>query len=338
MGRQRWYARVQGRDILFKERNSFEFGHDLAVTASVQYLFGGKPHDSDLDEVRDWLDTCPDTPIGAKVDAAGCPTDSDRDSVDDGIDKCPDTPVGCKVDKNGCSIDADGDGVCDGLDQCPNTPKGAKVDAHGCPLDSDGDGVFDGLDQCESTAKGCSVDEKGCPQDEDGDGVCDALDKCPGTPAGAQVDAQGCETDASKLEGDLLDTGQLRVTGVTFQPGTANPTAGMSKLDPVGEVFTKWPELRVEIGVHTDPEGKTTPAALTKETQARADAVRAYLLQKYPQLKADQLVAKGYGTSRPLASNASEAGRTLNRRIEFTVLNKNVIVQSGGKRRLGTKP
>src|SRR6185369_10400947 len=81
MGRQRWYARVQGRDILFKERDSFEFGHDLAVTASVQYLFGGKPHDSDLDEVRDWLDKCPDTPIGAKVDAAGCPTDSDRDSV-----------------------------------------------------------------------------------------------------------------------------------------------------------------------------------------------------------------------------------------------------------------
>ena len=193
-------------------------------------------------------------------------------------------------------------------------------------------------DQCENTAKGCSVDEKGCPQDEDGDGVCDALDKCPGTPAGAQVDAQGCETDASKLEGDLLDTGQLRVTGVTFQPGTANPAAGMSKLDPVGEVFTKWPELKVEIGVHTDPEGNTKPAALTKETQARADAVRAYLLQKYPQLKADQLVAKGYGTSRPLAANASEAGRTLNRRIEFTVLNKNVLVQSGGKRRLGTKP
>jgi OOP family OmpA-OmpF porin len=54
--------------------------------------------------------------------------------VADYLDKCPDTPKGVKVDANGCPIDSDGDGVPDSLDKCPDTPKGVKVDANGCPI------------------------------------------------------------------------------------------------------------------------------------------------------------------------------------------------------------
>jgi len=60
--------------------------------------------------------------------------DSDCDGVCDYLDKCPDTPKGCKVDKDGCPLDSDGDGVCDGLDKCPGTPLGVAVDADGCPI------------------------------------------------------------------------------------------------------------------------------------------------------------------------------------------------------------
>ena len=80
-GDSRWYARLQVRDVMFKERRSYEFGHDVAVTAAIQYLWKGKVRDADLDGVRDWLDRCPDTPIGATVDASGCPKDSDRDGT-----------------------------------------------------------------------------------------------------------------------------------------------------------------------------------------------------------------------------------------------------------------
>ncbi|HYM79784.1 MAG TPA: porin family protein, partial [Candidatus Limnocylindria bacterium] len=204
---QRTWLRLQVRDIWFQERSRQGLGNQFAATAGLHFLFGGKPRDMDLDGVRDWLDQCPGTPIGATVDARGCPQDADRDSVFDGIDECPNTPLGCKVDRKGCPSDADGDGVCDGVDQCADTPKGASVDDKGCPNDSDGDGVVNGVDQCENTPAGCQVDERGCPKDADGDGVCDGLDQCPATGPGLKVDPAGCPIELIERETELLDTG-----------------------------------------------------------------------------------------------------------------------------------
>jgi OOP family OmpA-OmpF porin len=42
--------------------------------------------------------------MGAKVDAKGCPVDSDGDGVADYMDKCPNTPAGIKVNAEGCPI------------------------------------------------------------------------------------------------------------------------------------------------------------------------------------------------------------------------------------------
>ncbi len=157
-------------------------------------LFAKK--DSDHDGVPDYLDKCPDTPAGVKVDATGCPLDSDGDGVPDYKDKCPNTPPGVKVDSAGCPLDSDGDGVPDYLDKCPNTPHGVKVDAEGCPLDSDGDGVPDYKDKCPNTPPGVKVDSVGCPLDSDLDGVPDYKDKCPNTPPGVIVDSVGCPLDS----------------------------------------------------------------------------------------------------------------------------------------------
>ena len=91
------------------------------------------------------------------------PVDSDGDGVPDYLDKCPETPKGVKVDKDGCPVDSDGDGVPDYLDKCPGTPAGIKVDIDGCPLDSTGNGVPDYLDKCPGTPPGTKVDQDGCP-------------------------------------------------------------------------------------------------------------------------------------------------------------------------------
>ncbi len=75
----------------------------------------------------DDIDTCPETPDGATVDANGCADsqkDTDGDGVSDDIDTCPETPDGATVDTNGCADsqkDTDGDGVSDDIDTCPET-------------------------------------------------------------------------------------------------------------------------------------------------------------------------------------------------------------------------
>jgi OmpA-OmpF porin, OOP family len=321
----RTYLRLQVRDVFAFDRTP-ELANHVAVTAALQFAFGGKPKDIDLDGVRDWLDACPQTPIGARVDARGCPTDADRDSVFDGIDKCENTPAGCRVDRTGCPLDADGDGVCDGLDQCADTPKGATVNAVGCPGDADRDSVLDGIDQCPGTPAGATVNAQGCPSDADGDGVFDGVDQCANTPRGTPVDARGCPTPEGEREVELVETGMIRLQNVNFASGDAE-VAPESRpvLDAVGPVLVRYPTLRIEIGGHTDAEG--SDAANRRLSEARARAVRAYLTNAFTGIQPDRLTVRGYGESRPIASNATDAGRAANRRVEFVVLNKGELIR-----------
>ncbi len=306
---------------------------DQQVWAGLDFAWGGKPKDTDMDGVPDKKDKCPDTPQGATVDANGCPTDSDGDGVWDGLDKCLGTPKGATVDASGCPKDTDGDGVYDGIDKCPDTPKGATVDATGCPKDSDGDGVYDGLDKCPNTPTGATVDASGCPKDSDGDGVYDGLDQCPDTPAGLKVDADGCPIEVTEKETELLDTGMIRLQGVNFATGKADLAPdSYSALDAVGAVLRKWPQLRIEIGGHTDSRGSAS--SNQKLSEARAESVRNYLLNKFPEIKPEQLTAKGYGESRPIAPNNSALNMAKNRRVEFVVLNKDVLKKEIEKRKM----
>jgi outer membrane protein OmpA-like peptidoglycan-associated protein len=321
---QRTYIRFQARDFFFRERDALEFSDHFAVSLGLHYLWGGKSRDSDLDGVRDALDTCPSTPIGAKVDAKGCPLDSDGDRVFDGLDKCEGTPGGCTVNKDGCPSDADGDGVCDGVDTCPDTPKGATVDAKGCPSDPDGDGIMDGVDQCANTPAGCSVDEKGCPGDDDKDGVCNGQDLCPNTPEGLRVDAAGCPIEVSEKEIELLDTGMIRIQDINFDTGKATIKAeSFPVLEEVARILQQYPTLQIEVGGHTDDRGG---AALNEKLSGdRAAAVLDYLKQNFPQISSSQFTAKGYGPARPIAPNTTQLGRAKNRRVEFKVLNTSAL-------------
>ena len=329
---QRTYLRFQATDMLFQQRDQSEISSTMAVTAGLHYVMGGKARDVDHDGVRDWLDKCPDTPIGARVDANGCPMDGDHDGVFDGLDKCPDTPAGCKVDATGCSTDSDGDGVCDGLDACADTPAGATVDAKGCPMDSDGDGVLDGLDQCPATPKGCTVDARGCPADADGDGVCDGLDQCANTPAGLRVTPNGCPIVVNEKETQLLDTGTIRLGNIHFDTGKAilKPES-FAVLDTVGFILQQYPTLKIEIGGHTDNVG--TAAKNQGLSEARAKAVFDYLRGKVAGFDALGYSSKGYGLSQPVAPNSTALGRSKNRRVEFKVLNTEALRIEREKRR-----
>jgi OOP family OmpA-OmpF porin len=235
--------------------------------------------------------------------------DSDGDGICNNKDKCPDTPVGCVVDEVGCEVDSDGDGVCDGLDRCPDTPEGAIVDKRGCPKDTDGDGVFDGIDQCPDTPKGCRVDEVGCPMDSDGDGVCDGLDKCPDTPKGVEVDKVGCPKlpDLSELE------------GITFRFNKSNVIPVPNEiLNRAVALLSGYPNVKVEIDGHTDSIG--SEAYNMKLGQQRADAVKVYLVNHG--IKEENLITKSFGETKPIATNDTEEGRRMNRRIEFKIVER----------------
>ena len=241
------------------------------------------------------------------------PGDADGDSVTDALDRCPDTPKGATVDEHGCPKDSDGDGVLDGIDACSGTPRGATVDARGCPSDSDRDGVPDGIDQCPDTPRGATVDAKGCPSDSDNDGVYDGLDYCPGTPKGKQVDARGCPepgTPAGIFEGKK----KLVLEGVNFETNSARLTSSSSEvLDRVAQSLKDWPDVKVEIGGHTDSVGSESHNLSL--SRARAESVREYLMKRG--IGASRLVAKGYGESDPIADNGTAEGRAKNRRVEL---------------------
>jgi OOP family OmpA-OmpF porin len=236
----------------------------------------------------------------------GAPLDSDGDGVPNRMDQCPNTPTGAKVDTKGCPLDSDGDGVFDGLDQCPATPAGVKVTGNGCPVDTDGDGIADYKDKCPTVpAPGTP---EGCPLDTDGDGVLDAKDACPTVAAPGTAD--GCPPKAAEPAAPK----KLTLDGVNFDNDSAKlRPESTAVLDNAAATLKEWGEVRVEVAGHTD--STSSDEYNVDLSQRRADAVRAYLIDKG--VAADRLTAKGYGEANPVADNATEEGRFKNRRVEL---------------------
>lgn len=85
------------------------------------------------------------------------------------------------------------------------------------------------------------------------------------------------------------------------------------ELSKLSELIWKNPSLKVEISGHTDDVG--TAENNLALSQKRAQAVVDYLISEG--LNKDNVTAKGYGESKPRASNKDEAGRSQNRRIEL---------------------
>lgn len=87
------------------------------------------------------------------------------------------------------------------------------------------------------------------------------------------------------------------------------------KLDNLAAVFIKYPENIVVIEGHTDSTGSESHNL--QLSQRRAAAVESYLRSK--NLGIASLSSVGYGSARPVASNATAAGREQNRRVELKI-------------------
>jgi OOP family OmpA-OmpF porin len=92
-------------------------------------------------------------------------------------------------------------------------------------------------------------------------------------------------------------------------------TDSLGVLDRVSATLVRCPQTAVEVGVHSDNDG--VPSTLRDRTQARAQAIVDYLVREG--VKRERLTPTGYGGTKPIADNNSDAGRAANRRVEFTV-------------------
>ena len=87
----------------------------------------------------------------------------------------------------------------------------------------------------------------------------------------------------------------------------------MGTLNGIVQILKDNPEIKFEVGGHTDSDGDDV--LNSKLSQARAEAVRAQLITMG--IDGVRLTAKGYGKTKPISDNTSFEGKANNRRVEF---------------------
>ncbi|MEO1577877.1 MAG: OmpA family protein [Pseudomonadota bacterium] len=109
----------------------------------------------------------------------------------------------------------------------------------------------------------------------------------------------------------------IKASKITFEPGSSDLSgdAGVT-IDALVEILRECREVEMEIGGHTDSQGREVMNE--RLSQARANAVLEAIMAA--RILTGNLTAKGYGESIPIADNETEEGREANRRIEFKLL------------------
>ena len=268
-------------------------------------VYQKKSKDMDGDGVLDKNDACPE--VAGPVENKGCPwPDTDGDTVLDKDDKCP--TVAGPVENQGCPWgDADNDTVLDNVDACPSVA--GPLENKGCPWpDTDGDSVLDKDDKCPNE-KGLAV-HGGCP-DADKDNVIDKEDNCPTVPGPASN--KGCP----EVTQEVLKELKVQARAVFFVTGkavlaTADKGETDGRLEAIKDILKKYPNAKFSIEGHTDDVGSAE--SNQKLSEARAKAVVDALVAKG--VNPANLTHKGFGESKPVASNKTAQGRAQNRRTE----------------------
>lgn len=138
------------------------------------------------------------------------------------------------------------------------------------------------------------------PVDTDGDGLTDNKDRCPRSPAGAKVNAEGCWTVTVHF-----DTGKSVIKA-----------ADAKTLTDAAKMLAASPATKMATTGHTDSKG--VEKANQSLSDRRAKAVKDFLAKKG--VGADRISTSALGQTKPVADNASETGRAMNRRTEIIEL------------------
>jgi len=136
-------------------------------------------------------------------------------------------------------------------------------------------------------------------------------------PFGRSEDARNAQSEDFKRQ--LRDTGMIRTSSILFASASADlKRESRQVLDDIGRLLAERPDLRIEIAGYTD--SRASAHSNRDLSRRRAEAVKKYLVEEFPAIKAENLKAVGYGEANPVASNETRAGRKKNRRVEFKIL------------------
>lgn len=139
----------------------------------------------------------------------------------------------------------------------------------------------------------------------------------PAEPAAAAAEPAAAPLAAAPLAAAAPAPKTLTLEGVNFDfDKSFIRQDDVSKLDQDVATLKKWGDVNVEVAGHTDSIG--TDNYNMGLSLRRANAVRDFLISKG--IPAQNLTAKGYGESQPVADNQTAAGRFKNRRVELAPL------------------
>jgi len=159
-------------------------------------------------------------------------------------------------------------------------------------------------------------------KDSDGDGVSDQFDKCPNTPAGTVVDGSGCPLVIPPPIDTSLFVRKTSMAGPAVTAAYSNiqfefdssvlKTSSYPVLDATSADLRS-SKASAELDGFASSEG--TAAHNMRLSRDRANSVKTYLVNSG--VEARRLKVKAFGETHPIADNSTEAGRILNRRVEF---------------------
>ena len=140
------------------------------------------------------------------------------------------------------------------------------------------------------------------------------------------------QPDMEVIQGSFLDKLYDEMTSPTLNPNKAiafdnlNFATGkadiaetsQSQLNDLAKIMLAFPKSQINVCGHTDNVG--SEAANLKLSKERASAVEKYLISKG--IPDERITPIGYGSSKPVGDNATDAGRAANRRTEAFVVKK----------------
>ena len=118
---------------------------------------------------------------------------------------------------------------------------------------------------------------------------------------------------------ECVDQINAELTGskISFEPGSSTiDGTSLKVVDKLADILKTCPEAEIEIGGHTDSQGREEMNL--QLSQQRADAVLQALMAR--RILTSHVTARGFGETVPIADNKTEAGREANRRIEFRLI------------------